>query len=283
MVNKILKCVRVLGVWDRVMGFWQSGVRCGAAMAVLSVALLGCGVSENRQPFPLQGQVCAMFDETEHMREYWIGIQPHTGAPDVKVRIPSEYMDFRLRKITKAKTLDGAIGFGLRPLDFAPSRGYVGVMEYPDGPIKPDDVQYKRANGWLLIKHPSNLNEGLRFAAQTGAPKKNLKLLLDESTSTTINEDLRVIANTGHMRRTHDLMAYAPEHEVLAYFLCAKRERENNGLIQNGGCRMFSNYGPVSYTMNFDRDFLPEWKTLHRKAEDFINCMIIETKDKESQ
>ena len=50
MVNKILKCVGVLGEWDRVIIFWQSGVRCGAAMAVLSAALLGCSNTESLSP-----------------------------------------------------------------------------------------------------------------------------------------------------------------------------------------------------------------------------------------
>lgn len=35
------------GVWDRVMCFWQSGMKRGAAMAVLSAALLGCSNTES--------------------------------------------------------------------------------------------------------------------------------------------------------------------------------------------------------------------------------------------
>ena len=35
-----------LGVWDRVIGFWQSGMKCGVAIAVLSAAFLGCAAPE---------------------------------------------------------------------------------------------------------------------------------------------------------------------------------------------------------------------------------------------
>jgi hypothetical protein len=45
MVNNTLRRVDVLGVWDRVIGFWQSGVKHGAVIAVLSAALLGCSGS----------------------------------------------------------------------------------------------------------------------------------------------------------------------------------------------------------------------------------------------
>lgn len=47
MVNDTLRRGGVLGVYDRVMCFWQSGVKRGAAMAVLSAALLGCSNTES--------------------------------------------------------------------------------------------------------------------------------------------------------------------------------------------------------------------------------------------
>jgi len=42
---------------------------------------------------------------------------------------------------------------------------------------------------------------------------------------------------------------------------------------------MYTNIGPVYVSFRFDRDFLPEWRDLSAKVEEFVGCMILEVED----
>lgn len=232
-------------------------------------------------PFPIQEGTCDFFDKTEYMREYWIGISEKTGYPDVKIRIPSEYMDWLLTRFKKAGRSDGAIGFGIRPLDFAPSQGYSGVMDYPDGPIDPAKENYKHANGGFLIKQPYSVSVNTRMFSLGGG-------VSPEEAESFLEADF--IAQSLPVSEAKDLLSYPAERpyngkerlfyaeggKILIRFSCWPRDREKPGEVYDAGCSMYSNHGPVGAVLDFDRDFLPEWRRLWRQTGEMVACMIVD-------
>lgn len=258
------------------------------------ISLSGCGAIDNyinealekqRVPFPIQENVCDFFDKTDYMREYWIGTPDIFDVPDVKVRIPSEYMDWRLEASKKVGRWDGAIGFGIRPLDFAPSQSYISVKEYPNGPIDPARPKYKVANGGLLLKRPGFISIDTRmFSLGTSSIETAENFPEDEFIAQSLaSEEAEGLLYypLGRSYLGKERLYYAENDRILIEFSCSPRERELSGEHYNASCSMYVNLGPVLAKLRFDRDFLPEWRSLLAKTEEFVECMIVEVEGEE--
>jgi len=168
-------------------------------------------------------------------------------------------MDFRLKRITDVGRLDGAIGFDIRPLDFAP-QSYGSIRAYPDGPIDPARPKYKRATGGLLLKQPMQIDAtAQQWLTNASKGRKPLAEIIAAGRVSDIHPDLLVVENDGVFRGTHDIMLYISDGRIGNYFRCVKRELEESGRFAHASCSVYGNYGSLSYKHRFDRDFLPEW------------------------
>ena len=253
--------------------------KVGAALTLCAM-LMGCKplherLADQAVPFPIQDHVCDLFETTEYMREYWIGIHDGTGYPDVKVRIPYEYMDWRFGKLTRTGRLDGAIGFSTRPLDFAPNHPNLPLdRQYPDGPIDPARPAYKRAGGGLLLKQPQDMDgTAQQWLTNASRGRQPLPEIIAEGRKSDAYPDLLLVKNDGIYRRDRDVFLEVVDGRIINYFNCTKRELEVSGRILHASCRVYGNYGVVSYKHRFDLDFMPEWREQIAKVHTFIDCM----------
>jgi len=240
-------------------------------MLVAVLVSTGCGDQDtNTYPaFPPQSNACDYFDKTAEMLEFWLGVDARI-APDVKLKIPREYVDMRVLRRYRTDKLDGALHLLIRVDDFAPY-----LLKNSKVAVKLDP----RPTGGALISPKIKLNENLRRRIEPGGAvdKTDISTLLNSLSTIPELSGLVKVPTRGSFYVYNDVYAHHNDGDVIDYIVCNQKNNQY-GEIPNPGCSLYSDFGPIGGQVNFDKDLLGNWPKYRKNLQDFIDCAVIEVK-----
>jgi len=233
-------------------------------MSFASIILNACDIKGHYAPeYPPQDSVCEFFDRSENVPEFWLNIDKSRDIPDVKLKIPFEYMGRFTRQ--KYQHNDGVISLWIRMSDFAP---------YSEDAQRKGIKQDLRPYGKMLIKHPTDLTRNL--AQKTKLGEQEIKYLLGTEPKSLPGEPLPKLVGKFGSRDVY----YDYDGDIVTDLIPCERIRVNNNFDvrePNLSCKHFVSERLTSFSISYDKDFLSEHKRIRQSALEFLECAFIES------